>query len=591
MADPTSSVTSVHTRHDPEQAENSPVRFLLVTFCIALAAGLAEALILLVRREALHQFIWVGTDVVWMAPISYAVFFLPIGIVFALVAWRVPRYASLRGLTFVCLLLTVAALLDVAFGGRIHLIARAVLAFGLAYQGARWLSGTGRLSAVRLRRLTIALVAIVASLGIGLEASRRVLERRGLAALPTAAPGSPNVILLILDTVRAASMGLYDPAIATTPELDAFAQRGVIFDRAIVTAPWTLPSHTSMFTGRLPPEVSADWFTPLDGKYPTLAEVLQARGYATAGFLANYLYTTPETGLNRGFLRFDSYSRTWRQLLLSSAPGQFFEQLTSGVKVNERKNDRKSAEQINREFLSWVGAHGERPFFAVLNYFDAHKPYYAVSPFAERFGSGGRHRYEAAIAYLDHQIGELLRTMEQGDLLRETIVIVTSDHGELFGESGGSAHGGRPIYRVLHVPLLVVGPGAPAGRRVSEPVSLRDLPATVLNLVESGESRKFPGAPLSRFWQTEQSEPELPVLSAVRTETQVRTEGAKAPFTYSLVGDTLHFIRFPDGREQLFDYRQDPEESNDLASQRRNDDLQRFRTLLDSVLKSMSAVK
>jgi arylsulfatase A-like enzyme len=338
-----------------------------------------------------------------------------------------------------------------------------------------------------------------------------------------------------------------------------------------------------MFTGRMPHELSADWFTPLNDRDLTLAEALRDRGYATAAFMANHLFTTPETGLDRGFLRFDAYRLSWKQLILSSAAGQLWEEFRTGVKQVERHNDRKSAENVNREFLSWLEADKGRPFFVVLNYFDAHRPYTTVSPYAERFGKNAVGRYSAAIAYLDAELGELFRELERRGVLRNTVVVVTSDHGELFGEGGARIHGGRPIYRVIHVPLIIVGPGAPAGARVSAPVSLRELPATIMRVIGQQEPM-FPGQSLTRYWQDGNVDLRArPILSEARRESLVRQQGSRAPYTFSLVGETYHYLRHPDGLEQLFDYNLDPEELKDLAGTRPAD-LRQFRAALDSLI-------
>ena len=174
------------------------------------------------------------------------------------------------------------------------------------------------------------------------------------------------------------------------------AERGIRFDRAQATSSWTLPSHASMFTGRWPHELSAGWLTPLDGRYPTLAEFLASRGYATAGFVANAWYCSSGSGLERGFADYEDY--IFPRLTAFKA-ASLVDRFVKGIQGVERfledqldidvlsspvqrlfllvNADRKEAADINREFLDWLTRRRqpERPFFAFLNYYDAHVPY------------------------------------------------------------------------------------------------------------------------------------------------------------------------------------------------------------------------
>ena len=131
-----------------------------------------------------------------------------------------------------------------------------------------------------------------------------------MANLPQADSGTPNVLLIVMDTVSAQHMSLYGYPRDTTPNLARLARKGVRFQHARSTAPWTLPSHASMFTGRWPHDLSVGYGQPLDASAPTLAESLRDRGYATGGFVANTLYCSAETGLNRGFIHYEDHELT-----------------------------------------------------------------------------------------------------------------------------------------------------------------------------------------------------------------------------------------------------------------------------------------
>lgn len=178
-----------------------------------------------------------------------------------------------------------------------------------------------------------------------------------------------------------------------------------------------------------------------------------------------------------------------------------------------------------------------------------------------------RARLALSIAYMDREIESLLAALDERGVLENTVVGVTSDHGEQFGEHGVFDHGNTLFAQVLHVPLLVVYPrSVPAGITVSEPVTLRDVPATILDLAGRGNTGTLPGRTLARFWTPDPAEPpslveESPILSFVSKGIR------RSPFVdiHSLVQDGYHFIRYADGRQRLFDIRSDIEEEHDLA--------------------------
>ena len=219
--------------------------------------------------------------------------------------------------------------------------------------------------------------------------------------------GAPNIVLVVLDTVAAGHLGLYGYGRPTSPTLDELARSGIRFDAARSASSWTLPSHATMFTGRWPHELSVGWVNPLDRTHPTVAEYLGARGYATAGFVANNLYCAADSGLHRGFATYRDYIfpgltamkpavladriveglHAIEQLLEDQwAIDIFFpvvQRLWLGVNVN-----RKDAATVNREFFDWLSRRGgpDRPFFAFLNDFDAHGPYQLPELGIHRFG-------------------------------------------------------------------------------------------------------------------------------------------------------------------------------------------------------------
>jgi len=197
--------------------------------------------------------------------------------------------------------------------------------------------------------------------------------------------------------------------------------------------------------------------------------------------------------------------------------------------------------------------------------------------------------YEGAIAYLDCQLGLLFRELERRGILEDSLVIVTSDHGEEFGEHGVFDHGQSLYLPSLLVPLLISFPSCmPVGKRIEVPVSLRDIPATVLELVGLGAYNSPPGRSLARYWGGS-AETSIPLGDVLLSETEHDPTGqawypAMKGDIKSLVFEGMHYIKnVGDGREELYDVVGDPWETRDLASAEEGLRLlDRFRMLLDS---------
>jgi arylsulfatase A-like enzyme len=567
---------------------------LLLALSLGLATGLAEAAFL-ARRAALHVFVWHGRQALWMMPLAEGVVFLGAGLGIA-AAGRVSR--RLRTLSAsVGILAALSAWSALTLYGRLHPASILLLAAGLGAGAAR----LARARPERVRRLVgwsfPPLLALVVALAVGLELWLDARERHYLAALPPAPRNAPNVLLIVLDTVRAPSMSLYGHPRPTTPNLERWARGGVRFDRAIAPSSWTLPSHATFFTGRQPHEHRVNWQTPLDAAYPTLAEVLGRHGWRTAGFVANRPYTSWETGLARGFSRYEDYGLSFGEWVRCSTLARTLAKRDAAARIPGIGDlpGRRDAADVNRRFLDWAGEPSPHPFFAFLNYYDAHFPYLPPAAFAARFGAEedgaflrslnwgnrlgrdrpaptpsearrARNTYEGAIAYLDFELGRLFAELEHRGLLDDTIVIVTSDHGEEFAEHRVTDHGNSLYLPALHVPLVIVGPGrVPSGLVVDEPVGLRDLPATIVALLGVEADSPFPGRSLVPPPGPE-SPPAGAILSEIRGVPGVpewfpNARGAMR----SLVLDSLHYILDGDRRERIYDIERDPWETRDLA--------------------------
>ncbi|WP_165066375.1 sulfatase [Paludisphaera rhizosphaerae] len=585
----------------PSRKAFSPIDILLIGVWFALATGLFELAVGLAsihgRGVITYDTLRTNWHHVWMVPLSYAALFLApvtaaVGLALAAPRFRRGRAAigGFAALSAWSLALGVPGL---------NTPARLALAGGLAAAATRLALGHPD-GFRRLVRATapagLVLVALAAAGATAFE------HHRGPSATP--AKGDPNVVVIVLDTVRADSLTPYGSERDVTPNLARLAREGVLFRNARSTASWTLPAHASLFTGRFPSELSVDVGRPLDGEFPTLAERLSARGFATAGFVANLENCNAWYGLDRGFDHYEDFYENdrvdAREILRCSRLGRFTAASKWGAKLVRTAfgpgsyQYRKSAAMINRDALAWLDARPDdgRPFFMFLNYFDAHDPYIPPADASRKFSAGTnapRDAYDDCLAYLDGQIGRLLDDLDRRGLRDDTMIVVTADHGESFGEHGLAGHG-ISLYRAeTHIPLIVVAPGkTPRESAVDRPVSLRDVAPTILDLLGDGPG-PFPGPSLSTAWQTfpaaELAEEDEPVFLELDRAEAVPDEAGDAPARLgtmrSLVAGRHAYILNGDGGEELYDIKTDPEERQDLASlPESRDRLRLFRDLM-----------
>jgi choline-sulfatase len=258
-------------------------------------------------------------------------------------------------------------------------------------------------------------------------------------------------------------VGAFGSTRGLTPNLDAVAARGVAFDNAFTTAPLTLPAHASMLTGLLPFRHGArvNGADSLAPGIPSIAERFHDAGAAT-GAVVGSLVLRSEAGLARGF---DSYDDRFAE--------------NAGRTVREW-NARRTGDEVVDRAVGWLAGHSSGRFFLWVHLYDAHAPYAAPAPFAERFGRGS---YEASVAYADACLGRLLAELARLHLSQRTVIVVAADHGESLGEHGETTHGVFLYDATLRVPLVLYRPDAPRPRRVSTPVSLADVAPT---LAEAG---------------------------------------------------------------------------------------------------------
>jgi arylsulfatase A-like enzyme len=582
-----------------EKSKGSIKDTLALAAGFGLITGLVEGLLLF----ALHQTGWltwrlynraIWYETLWIAPLVDLILFGLAGLVFTLVGNVFGKETLRKVLWFVFSCLCLFDWLFAILYGRISLIAIFVLAVGLSVQVFNSLSKRENLVAQMVRRVLPWLAGLVVALFVVIQGGGWVREKVGTRGLPEPQSDAPNVIVIVVDTLRADHLTSYGYERDTTPFMDSLASEGVRFDNAISPSSWTQPSHASILTGRHTYEHQAET-EPLDDSYPTIGEVMQKNGYRTAAFSANTLFFTRRQGFGRGFLHFeDDYYSVPDAFLNSSLYGFLFDFYGLRKALNyEGVPARRIASDINRSVLKWVDQDTDRPFFVFMNYFDVHDPYTPPEPYRNKYASvpnpGGLingfmerfhpdltpeqlqseiDAYDGAISYVDDEIRNLFNALEQRGLLENTIVIITSDHGESLGEHGLLQHSASLYLQEIHVPLIIWGPGlVPAGTVIDSPVSLVGLPVTIMELLHANDGT-FPGRSLTMLFEetTARAWPQ-PIAELAHlpgaAEINPSTHGALK----SVVGDEMQYIVHEKFGEELYDWRSDPEETKNLISE------------------------
>jgi arylsulfatase A-like enzyme len=448
----------------------------------------------------------------------------------------------------------------------------------------------------------VAAPALIALCALAYGPAREASQR---AALPPP-PNSPNVLVIIVDTLRADHLSPYGYTRDTSPYITHLAQQGVLFENAIAPSSWTLPSHASILTGLYPHQTRVETeSSTLSGTIPTLGEALQKRGYRTAAFAGNFLFFSSDRGFARNFSHFEEYGQSIGAILekvpLSRTILQSLSRITTGDQLAffGIKNA-PDAEKINENTLKWIGK-GGRPFFVAINYFDVHEPALPPEPYLHMYTSDSNARndsmhfgescsyaeagpmcaserpqlvavYDGAIRYTDESIQHLLSQLLERGLLQNTIVVFTSDHGQEFGDHGIYGHE-KSLYRgEIQVPLILWKPGlVPANVRVPTPVSLIDIPATILDLITPGDKQAdgppMPGRSLAALWSSGQPVSGWPHPASELAKLPAFDQTApnfKAPVE-TIVTPEWQYIR-QQGKDLLFDWKTDPDEAHDLSA-------------------------
>lgn len=354
----------------------------------------------------------------------------------------------------------------------------------------------------------------------------------------------PNIVLIVLDTLRADHVGCYSYHRDTTPNIDRFSRESTLFSHAYAPSYWTLPSHASLFTGLYPSEHGTSHRTMyLDESHRTLAQELKDIGYSTLSISSN-LFIRPEFGMTRGFDVAENpkdlpyYSTTDLRKIFKDNKGKnifipFLKELRNSnhkggdilnflYSIYKRNRPSRKSEWCGRanQLFQRLKAHSARienqPFFLFMNFMECHYAYSPKEEFAKRFipdfskehlAIGAEHPwsrvanppdrsivdtlnslYDAELAYADKYLGMIMKDLETKGLLNETMVIITSDHGELFGEKDLFGHPPSMHNKLLHVPLIVRFPKYfPEGKTVDRRVSI----AGIYNCLQSILGVKF----------------------------------------------------------------------------------------------------
>jgi arylsulfatase A-like enzyme/Tfp pilus assembly protein PilF len=354
-------------------------------------------------------------------------------------------------------------------------------------------------------------------------------------------PARPNVVLVTLDTVRADRLGCYGHRTAATPTLDAIAQGGARFEVAVAHAPLTAPSHASILTGLTPlgHGVRDNGAYVLPTGLRTLAEDFKMAGYATGAFVSGFPLKR-RFGFDRGFDVYD-------------------DALPRGKDARRTAYVERTADRTTDAALSWLdGARaagaGAPPFFLWVHYFDAHAPYEAPAEFM----AAGASPYDGEIAFVDAQLGRLLRRVDAGSRDHPTLVLVTADHGESLGEHGEDTHGIFVYDATVRVPFLVRGPGVPPGTVAATVARGIDVVPTLLDYAGL-PARPVEGRSLRRAALGER----LPDAPAYAESLHSQLQYGWAPL-YAWRTARFKLVEAP--RAELYDLEKDPGETDDQAA-------------------------
>jgi arylsulfatase A-like enzyme len=597
----------------PSAVNASPKSWRLTTLWLwfAIVAGLVEA----AGLELFQKLNWanwgqtahVSTEIFWIAPMWDVILFAAPTLLLFVVGRLVRNLPVIPVSVF---LLALFMFYDwLALPERLVHRSALILAAGLATVTLRTFTKHAPVLLKFLSKGLPFLAAAVLVLCAGVKIRTWMGERSAVSKLPPASAGSQNVVVIVLDTLRADHLSAYGYEKPTSPNIAEIAKHGVLFENAISPSSWTLPSHASLLSGRYSYEHGATNVkaggVAFDDRYPSLAEAFARHGYRTGAFSGNYLYFSSNLGFGRGFIHFEDYfhstfdgfTRTLygrelsRVILNREKVRKLFIRL-GFPSIDELQPSgpsswmfRKRASEVNRETFNWIDRDTDRPFFVFMNYFDVHRPYTTPPDYPRKFARLSTHSlyleqfnrstpgsrsvaYDECIGYADDQIKSFLDELKRRGLYDRTLIIITSDHGDLFGEHGLYGHRNALYRQLIHVPLIFWKPGLiPVGVRIKTPASIASIASTVTDVLRFSEKEEFPGPSLVPLWSSKQSIDSWPhPLSEIA---HLPNELPNSPSRYgamtSLVTPQYHYIFHEKFAAELFDWTRDPEEKTSLV--------------------------
>ncbi|MBN1764363.1 MAG: sulfatase-like hydrolase/transferase [Sedimentisphaerales bacterium] len=374
-----------------------------------------------------------------------------------------------------------------------------------------------------------------------------------------------NVLLISIDTCRADHLSCYGYPEINTPHIDNLAREGILFENAYASVPLTLPSHTTMLTGLIPPYhgIHDNYDYRVEDRITTLAEVFKENGFVTGAAVSTYILDS-QFNLDQGF---DTYN-------------DYFEQLTQEKDISERKGDETTL--IAQE---WIEEHKDKPFFFFLHYYDPHGKYEPPAPFDKKFPTNP---YVGEIAFTDYCIGQVVKTLKDSGLYDSTMVIITSDHGEMLYEHEEPTHSYYIYQSAIKVPLIFKMPGMRKAKRIQSPAGLTDIVPTVCALLHMAAPQPQHGMDLSGVF--DQKKPIGPSRD-IYCESLIPTK-YNANSLLGVVNDRWKYIQTT--RPELYDILNDPREQTNLyqTDQNRARILQvRLKEMLDQSIRETSDSK
>lgn len=440
-----------------------------------------------------------------------------------------------------------------------------------------------RAERIKVTRLLLSLMIILIIINPAITLIEFEGDQTGHTEARSALGRIKRILLISVDTLRPDFLSCYNPQTGNTPNIDQLAEDGILFRRAISSSPWTLPSMASIMTG-LPNAVhtATKPFTPLPDTLQTLAEIMRDNGYMTAAIGDNQ-FLKPMYNVSQGFREYNFFPKPEQFVGYSLGAKIVFTWLFPRALLDEA-----TTTDLTRFTLDWIESNRDHDFFFWLHYFDPHMPYKPPQPYLPSIGwilgtealdeirsgkfvpnlterEGIRMLYNGEIHYVDDNIGHIIDALREYNLYDESLIILTSDHGEEFWEHGGFEHGHTLYDEVIHVPLIVKLPASLSGtyqRQISTTVSIQCILPTILELC---------GIAYDDGGIKEQSL--IPLWDAKAGKYQIKPVFSSSLIYYedreSVIFDEKKYIRFlmTDG-EELYDLKRDPAEQMSLALSR-----------------------